>query len=305
MRKLALACALALPLAGLAELALSVYFARRAPRFDDYAVLREPLGRLHQPGDLVLVAPRWAEPLARRALGDELFPLRDLGRPDESGYGHAIEVSALGEHDDAVAGWRELERTEAGPFVVRRLESPAPRPPVFDFVDALGPDQVAAAMEPGGPCRWRDDAPVASGGLGGHPTFPRQRFDCPGGAFFHVSVTVIADRDFRPRRCLWAHPPGSGELVVRYRDVPLGDVIDGHGGLYWMVERERAGAPITLRVAVDGEDIGSVIHRDGDGWAAFSLALGAHARATAGEVTFAVSSPDNRHRHFCFEARSR
>jgi hypothetical protein len=263
------------------------------------------VARLRHEGDLVVMAPRWAEPMARRALGDAVMPLRDLGRPDESGYRHAVEVSALGARDPALAGWRELDRVEAGDFVVRRLESPGPRPAVFDFVDELGPERVAVAMEPGGPCGFREHAALAAGGLGGHPTFPARRFDCPGGLFFHVGVTAIADQEFRARRCLWAHPPAHGEIVLRYRDVPLGDAIVGHGGLYWIIERERDGAPITLRVAVDGEELGRVVHHDGDGWAGFELPLGAHARTTAGEVLFAVSSPDYRHRHFCFEARSR
>ncbi len=56
---------------------------------------------------------------------------------------------------------------------------------------------------------------------------------------------------------------------------------------------------------VDGETIGAVEHRDGDGWAAFELALGAHAHKPHAAVEFGVSSPNHQHRHFCFEATSR
>ena len=188
--------------------------------------------------------------------------------------------------------------------MLRRLENPRWKPLVFDFVDHLH-DAGNAVGIPAGPCHAVGDAAPSAGGLGGHPTFPPRRWACPAGPFVHASMTVIADERFRPRRCVWAHPPRHGELSITYRGVPLGEEIVGHGGLYWIIERERRGAPIDLRVTVDGDEIGRHRHTDGDGWAPFVLPLGAHAGAAAAEVTFAVSSIDWRHRHFCFEARTR
>ncbi len=295
----------ALPLVGVVELLADQYFATRAPSFRQYARLAEPVARLRQAGDLVVVAPRWAEPLARSALGDEVMPLSDIARPDLSGYGTAVEVSVLGQRDPELAGWRELRRETRGGFVIRKLENPAPAPTVLDFVEALSPARAEVWIPGPTRCPWRANAPVLAGGLGGHPTFPRQRFQCRGSGFFNVGVTVIADQDFRARRCLWAHPPRRGELVIRYRDVALGDAIVGHGGLYWIVERERRGAPIELRIRVNGDEVGRTTHRDGDGWSAFEMQLGDHARTTGASVEFAVSSSDHRHRHFCFEARTR
>jgi hypothetical protein len=93
--------------------------------------------------------------------------------------------------------------------------------------------------------------------------------------------------------------------VIGYRDVDLGEVIAGHSGMYWIIERELTGAPVTLRVRVNGEPIGEVVHVDGQGWAGFELGLGSHANARAAQVEFAVSSPNHQHRHFCFEATTR
>jgi hypothetical protein len=294
------------PLGGTAELVAQRLTATRAPSFSAWGTIVEPVRRLRQVDDLVLVAPRWAEPLARQALGDELMPMADLGRPDLSRYRTALELSILGQRSAELAGWRELSRERQGQFELRRLANPEPKPVTLDFVDALGPDRVEVSFGPGAePCRWSDRARVLAGGLGGHPTFGRERFLCPGGEFFNVGVTLIADQDFLPRRCIWAHPPQRGELRIRYRDVTLGDVIAGHGGMYWMVERELAGKPVKLEVRVDGEPVGEVVHRDGDGWSSFELPLGAHARAPAAEVEFAVSSADYRDRHFCFEAHTR
>ncbi len=75
--------------------------------------------------------------------------------------------------------------------------------------------------------------------------------------------------------------------------------------MYWMIERERRGAPVTLSVRVNGETVGEATHADGDGWAAFEFPLAAHAGAAEAEVEFAVRSADFTHRHYCFEADTR
>jgi hypothetical protein len=293
-------------LLGVVELALHVYFARQPPAFGDWDQLRAPIAADKRPGELIVIAPPWANPLARRALGDALMPLGDEARPDESRYPSALEVSILGQRSAALLGWREESSRQIGKFRIRRLINPAPAQVRFDFVEqARPPIADVRGTDPPMECPWNVNARVLAGGLGGHPTFPRERFECPAGMFFSVGVTVIADEEFRPRRCLWAHPLQRGELVTRFRDVPLGAVIRGHGGMYWMVEREKKGAPVTLTVRVDGDSIGEFTHHDGDGFRAFELPLGAHAGKEHAEVEFAVTTSNYQDRHFCFEADTR
>jgi hypothetical protein len=295
-----------LPAVGLLELAGQLWASRRAPRFDDYAALRSPVHELARAGDLVVVAPRWAEPMVRRALGDETLSLADLARSDVDRYDRAVEISVLGERSSELSGFVERGARRVGPFVVRELENPAPKHVVYDFVDHVRPpDAKVFGTDPPVDCVFSEKAPVLSGGLGGHPTFPAARFLCPGGEFFNVGPTVIADERFLPRRCIWSHPFARGWIVTRFSQVPLGDRIVGHSGMYWIIERNLAGAPIELEIAVDGDVVGRVTHVDGQGWAPFEVPLGAHAHAHAADVEFRVSSPNYVDRHFCFEASSR
>lgn len=304
--KLARVWLLALPVLGLAEVGLHLGFAARAPGFGEWAQIAGPVGRLGDASMPVVAAPRWAEPMVRQALGDARMPLAQVARPDVDRFERAVEVSILGERAPELAGWEEEASERRGKFELRRLRNPHFRPVRVDFVERARPPLAEVFLtEPPAPCRWNARARTMSGGLGGNVTFGPERFECPGGVFFHVGATVIADEDFRPRRCLWSHPPRAGEVVTRFERVALGGTIEGHAGMYWMIERERRGAPVTLAVRVDGDEVGRVTHVDGDGWSRFELPLGAHAGSGGATVEFAVSSPDNLHRHFCFEATSR
>jgi hypothetical protein len=291
---------------GVGEFGLHLYHKKKSPNPDVGGHLVGPVPEEKRPGDVVVVAPSWADPWARKTLGDGVFPLRDIARPDVSRYATALEIGMLGQTSSELGEFREVSRRQVGPFLLRRLENPHPTPIVFDFVDHLAAGHAEVRVtEPDTKCPYNTHARPIAGGLGGHPTFPAARYECPGGVYFNVSETVIADQDFRPRRCIWAHPPNRGEVVLRFSDVNLGNMIRGHGGLYWIIERDKPGGPITVRVRVNGDEIGSYEHKDGDGWSLFELPLGAQAQKKNATVEFGVSAKNNMHRHFCFEADSR
>lgn len=295
---------LAVPLAGLVELGAQHRVAHRAPHVDEWAKLREPVAALRQAGELVVVAPGWADPLARQAFGDALMPLRDVARPDESGYARAIEVSILGERAPELRGWRTVAEAKSGRFTLRTLENPKAERVTFDFVDHVKPDALAV-FEGTQPCAWNAHAPVSNGSLGGNPTFPAQRFMCPGGEWFFAGVTVIDDdHEYRPRRCIWAHPPPSGPLRLRFANVPLGKKIRGYGGMPWVLFRDSVGAPpIELEVRVGGQSLGVYVHKDELGWSPFSFETGREGQSA--EVEIEVRSSSIKDRHFCFQADSR
>ena len=79
MRRLRLLWLL-VPALGLVELGLHVVFAHRAPSVEAWRALAGPALALKHAGEPVVVAPEWAEPLARWALGDRLFPLGELAK---------------------------------------------------------------------------------------------------------------------------------------------------------------------------------------------------------------------------------
>jgi hypothetical protein len=299
---------LAVPVFGLAELGAHSFFSGRAPSAGQWSDVRPLVASWFVPGDVVVVAPYWAEPMARWKLGDDLMPTRDVARPDATRYSEAIEVSALGSRSPELAGWRVVREAKKGPFTLRAYSNPAPPAITYDFVDHLGPDSVESTIETPGAktrCAFTASAPVEGGGLGGPPIYPASRFVCPGEPpHVFVGVTIIDDEQARPRRCVWAHPPGGdGEIVARYRAVPLGAKIHGHAGMGWLIERDRAVPPFTLRIVAGSGEVGRVVHQPGDFWKGFEIDLGTAAHTTA-DVEFHVSAPSGG-THVCFEADSR
>ncbi len=298
---------LAVPVLGLLELAGQFYFSHRAPRLREWQEQKATLAGLKQHGELVVVAPHWADPLARLAFGQKLMPIRDEARPDDTGYARAIEVSILGQHAPELSGWRTVEEKQVGRFHYRVVDNPAPAKVRFDFVDHVDPEHAEAYQMFGTTrraCPFNAHARRSDGDLGGHAAFPGQRFECGGRDEMFVGVTIIDDQDYRARRCIWAHPPSGGVTVVQFKNVPLGRTIHGYGGLAWLLTRDGAGTPVQLTVKIDGQSIGSVVHRDQQGWKGFDLPTGAHAGQTA-DVTFEVQSDRSDQRSYCFYADTR
>jgi hypothetical protein len=297
---------LALPLLALLELGGHFYFARRAPRLEAWRDVRQVLVELKKPGYLVVIAPSWAEPVARHAFGEALMPLEDVARPDETRYLGAVQVSILGQTAPELSSWRVEDERQTDRFFFSVLRNPAPAKIRVDFVEAFAPERVtvndrAARVEP---CHWFAQAPVSTGGLHGPVAFPSRRFVCRGGEHRFVGVTIIDDEKYRPRRCIWAAPPARGELSVTFASVPLGRVIRGYAGLSYFLFRDGRLPPVELAVRVGGEEIGRYVHHEERGWHGFEIPLGKYAGSLQ-DVEFRVRSEQAEQRHFCFHADSR
>jgi hypothetical protein len=293
---------LLLPIAGFAELFAFVHDARSAPRIAEWQAVRAQVEQLKGPTDLVVIAPEWADPLARAAFGDALMPIVDVARPDVSAYPRAIEVDELGASAGELAGWPVTETHGAGRFQLRVRRNPAPVQVLFSFLDHARPPFLDVNDNARG-CPFTAHAAVTAGGLHGHLAFPRERYTCGGEEFF-VGITILDDQEYRPRRCLWAHPRGTDTLRLSFQNVPIGRKIHGYAGLSYFLFRGGTHGPVTLTLRVNGEEIGRYLHRDEWGWHGFDFDTARFAGESA-DVEFDVHSDDPNDRQFCFYADSR
>lgn len=298
-----LACGI--PALGLVELGLHLAFARSAPTEADWAAARPRVEALHGEAGAAVVAPWWAEPHARKAFGEQVLPLRDVARADESRYPRLLEISAWGQRLPELSGWRLVREEKLGhSLTARLLENPAPAAVRFDLTDAVevGRAEVAYRFaDHAVACSLREGEPVAAPGLFGHPAMPSRRYRCGPQPWQSVGVTVQDDQRHRARRCVWSHPPEGGAVALRFARVELARVLRGHVGIHWTLEREGRGAPVFVDAFVDGEMVGQARHDDGQGWALFELPLGRHADATA-DLELRIHSPHADGRHVCWEA---
>ena len=200
---------LLVPLAGLAELGLFAYDARRAPRVSEWQALRAKVAQLKGPKDLLVVAPEWADPIARYAFGEELMPIANEARADDSAYARALEVATLGKSAPQLQSWKVSDERAVGRFQLRVRENPKPELILFSFLDNARPPWLSVTAGDSGDseraCVYTEHATPSAGGLHGHLAFPRERYNCGGEEFF-VGVTILDDQQYRPRRCLWAEP---------------------------------------------------------------------------------------------------
>jgi hypothetical protein len=187
---------------------------------------------------------------------------------------------------------------------VRVLSNPKPEKVLVDLVGLLGPGRASVFSQRGSnprPCTWNQHAQTSDGAFLGHPSFPAQRFECGGGDWHFVGVTVIEDQNYRGRRCIWAPPADKSETVIAFPHVQLGARIRGYGALSYLLERESKGTPINLEARVDGTPVGTFTHNDGEGWRPFEFSTAAF-QGQAHDLEFRISSRRSRQRDFCFQA---
>ena len=77
---------------------------RRAPQPADWSALSAALHQRHAPGELIVFAPAWSDPVGRREVGD-LIPIEMAARMDAARYGVVWEVSQRGARAPETAGF--------------------------------------------------------------------------------------------------------------------------------------------------------------------------------------------------------
>jgi len=302
-RRFSRAWLLLLPLACV-ELVGSLVVRARVPDANDWNVAAEAVASEWQEGDAVTVAPRWADPLLREAMGralGERFDRSIAGSPGLDGDTRLWAFSIRG-HDSPLLGEGTFEHEATyGRVRVERRRLPG-RLVLFDFVDKL---ESASATRGERSCSLTH-ARASGGGLGAGPVMAASHFSCGGDV---NGETVIEDLHFEPRRCISMRPSGMGSVTLRYDDVPLGEALVLHAGLHWVDERhhiepEHTGAPVMLSVIAGERSLGELTHRDGDGWASYTIAVPEELRGTRQPLSFVVQSEQSHDRSFCWAGRS-
>jgi hypothetical protein len=259
-----------------------------------------------QEGDAISSAPRWADPIVRWRAGD-LIDDRMAGRSDLDAYRRLWTVSIRGARADDAPHAAPEERHAFGEVRVERWTLPTPRV-TYDFTEHVA--EAHAFRNSGGvesACRLVASRGESPGGLAAGPQSTPNHHSCDRGGepWLWVGETVNEDLELRPRHCIYQHPVEGGVISLAFDDVPLGDSIVLYSGVWWEFERTLDGAPLSMVIRLDGEEIGRGTHRDGDGWSRMEAAIPEARRGGHGTVRFEVSTERAYHRTYCWAATMR
>ena len=281
------------------ELGAHLWIQARVPEDESWASAAAFVRERLSPGDRVIAAPAWADPIARLYLGD--LPSLRTASADDSVGGRAVwELSIRGaSHRPSPPS---LERS-FGNVQVRMWPTSSDRM-VFDFVERIDHAEVELGTAPPIPCPWVQ-APVPGGGLGAGPLPPAERFVCdPSRPWLWVGATVMADLDLLPRRCVWQHPAGLEPVRTTFRDVLLDEEIVLSGGLDYNNARTDGDVPVRAAVFVDNELLGEMQIGDRDPWTHQTIDTSSFA-GTTHDIRIETSVRAPYQRTFCWSAFAR
>lgn len=258
----------------------------------------------HRAGDAIAVEPQWADPWLRWALGDRIT-LADAGRSDLAACSRLWTLTLRGlDVPNVPSDAPELDQL-IGRVRVRRWRLPPPSVR-YDFAEHVREATVSRVVNGvEQPCPWQTMPPTRGGGLGVGALFPTDRHVCDARRpWLFVAPLVLEDLDLKPRYCLWQHPQGREPIVARFDRVTLQDELVFEGGLYYEHERDRMRGPVHVKLRLDQQDAGRMIHVDGDGWKRLVIDTRA-SRGQSVSVSVEVSSDNPHFRTFCWNATTR
>jgi hypothetical protein len=298
---------LLIPAVALLELGGHAAVRSAVPSFEEWGEAAAFVSERIEPSDALTAAPGWVDPILRLVLGDRIS-LAVAGRSDLAAYDRLWALSIRGERPpDAPPRDADFSK-RFGRVEVLRWEL-APSTVLADLVAQLPRARVSVVR--GGverACPPRRMSPGGDAGLGkGPPPPPGERFFCPEGrGRYWVAPVVMEDLDLKPRRCVRQPPLGEQPVRVAFRGVPLGERIVFYGGLYYEDERHRRGKPVRAAIRVNGEKVGTMIHRDGEGWKRLEVSTRVPSRGGPnGDIAIEVTAGETHRRTFCWAASTR
>ena len=257
-----------------------------APTDADWVAAAAAVRAGFRPGDLIVAAPAWADPLLRVQLGD-LLPPEVAARMDDDRFARVWEVSQRGAHAPAAGGAMVTRDERFGQLRVRLLERPA-ETVTYDFVAHAGDAHVMRRDFRG------EVAPCTRGG---------DRVNCAAGGsvLFRRQVVEVAQT---LRQALVTEPLANAALVIEFPAVPLGRALVIATGLHdtWM--RKAARGTVEARVTVGEQTTALPITDDDSGWTRTRIDTSARAGQTA-PVRLEITSAAPFDRFFSFAAEAR
>jgi hypothetical protein len=283
-RRTAVAVAAAVVLLAVVEAANALVAPALAPSEKDW---REAAGKVRagfRPGDLIVAAPGWADPLMRAQLGD-LVPLAVAGRMDAGRFGRVWEISQRGARAAETDGARMAESSQHGRLKVKLWEKPAARV-VFDFYT----DWQKASLS------------VVTPDRGELPCWMAQnRFQCGEGTSLGPELLEI---DTTLRNGLALDPHERTTTVLEYPGVTFGREIVVAAGLHNVWKRKSGDGKVHMRVLAEGRELGAVDGTSTGGWALRRFDT-AELAGRQGKVRFEITVDKAHDRHFGFAAEAR
>lgn len=290
-----------------AELVGHATMRSRVATDDDWRRAGEFVRTRLRPRDQVIAAPAWADPLARRELGATLGLAR-VGELDLEPYERVFVLSIRGHMHPQLADTAADGIRRFGEVTVTRHDL-GPSPVLYDFVANLEQARVSQVVAGQAQDCPRVHLPPRGGGLGQGPYWPADRFVCdPQSPWLFVARTVNEDRDLALRTCVWQHPRGVEPIRATYHDVPLGERIVLDADIYYEHEREEVHGlvPFELRVRVDGHDVGTMRHLDGQGRKRMVITTGERGdRGRTGTVEIETTTAEPHLRTVCWSGSTR
>jgi hypothetical protein len=282
-RRLAVAAGALVVVLALLETGNAIVAPLRAPTDKDWRAAAAKVRADFRPGDLIVAAPAWSDPLMRLRLGD-LVPQNVAGRMDSARYGRIWEISQRGARAADTAGATVAEAARFGGLTVRRWEKPAARV-TFDLLAEWRKASLSIVRPDGGA------APCTLGG---------DRFQCAGASLGPELLEI----DTSLRNGLAVDPVEGVTLALEFAEVPLGRVLVIGTGLHNVWLRKSGDGKVRLRVLLDNREVGTATASSTSGWALSRFDTDALVGRTA-KVRFEITVDKAHARHFGFAAEAR
>jgi hypothetical protein len=271
----------------LVETLVAITAPLRAPKDDDWSAAAREVRAGFRPGDLIVAAPAWADPIMRMHLGD-LIPLATAGRMDAARFSRVWEIDQRGARAPEARGGNVVLQRRHGALTVRQVERPNAAVVSYDFL-----------------ARWNDArvSRVDANGASIPCAFQNDRFQCPQIGFNYVKRQIV-EVDTSLRWAFLVQPVERARVVIEFPAVVLGRELAVATGLSNVWMRKLAKGTVDLTVAIDGQPALHVTTANQSGWLRSHIDTAARAGQTAA-VRFEVTSPAPYARHFAFAAEAR